>query len=156
MPSAPTALVISSLYLTDLNLFPSSFLSFLFVSYYTMLSRSSTLVELEYRRPSKLDTMDQPPNDTTMDRSPSYVPGGTAVEFGVERKDFSMHRRNSIQTDAMASLSVAIDPGNSYSDEPTWPKGWRPWTALLGCFFLMFNSWGWVNVCDASPIASAN
>ena len=56
-----------------------------------------------------------------------------------------MQRRNSIQTDAMASLSMAADPGNAYNDDPTWPTGWRPWTALLGCFFLMFNSWGWVN-----------
>lgn len=33
-------------------------------------------------------------------------------------------------------------------DEPIWPaKGTRlrAWTALLGCFFLMFNSWGMVN-----------
>lgn len=33
----------------------------------------------------------------------------------------------------------------SQADEPTWPKGWRPWTCLFGCFLLMFNSWGLVN-----------
>ncbi|KAK8197009.1 major facilitator superfamily domain-containing protein [Phyllosticta capitalensis] len=30
-------------------------------------------------------------------------------------------------------------------DEGNWPKGWRPWTTLAACFFLMFNSWGLVN-----------
>ncbi|KAK6530353.1 hypothetical protein TWF694_003709 [Orbilia ellipsospora] len=34
---------------------------------------------------------------------------------------------------------------NDYPDEPAWPSGWRPWTSLVGCFFLMFNSWGLVN-----------
>jgi MFS transporter, MCT family, solute carrier family 16 (monocarboxylic acid transporters), member 10 len=26
-----------------------------------------------------------------------------------------------------------------------WPRGVRPYLSLLGCFFLMFNSWGLVN-----------
>ena len=30
-------------------------------------------------------------------------------------------------------------------DEPDWPTTWRAYTALLGCFFLMFNSWGIIN-----------
>ncbi|KAH4190010.1 hypothetical protein HBI26_110090 [Parastagonospora nodorum] len=29
--------------------------------------------------------------------------------------------------------------------EPDWPRSWRAYTCLLGCFFLMFNSWGLVN-----------
>ena len=33
----------------------------------------------------------------------------------------------------------------SASSEPTWPKGWRPWTSLFGCFLLMWNSWGLIN-----------
>lgn len=48
-------------------------------------------------------------------------------------------RRNSL-----ASLSVAQNPNDAYDDEPTWPSGWRPYTCLLGGFFLMFNSWGLV------------
>lgn len=28
---------------------------------------------------------------------------------------------------------------------PTWPKEWPAWATLIGCFFLMFNSWGLVN-----------
>jgi hypothetical protein len=30
-------------------------------------------------------------------------------------------------------------------DEPTWPRDWRAYRTLTGCFFLMFNSWGLVN-----------
>jgi hypothetical protein len=30
-------------------------------------------------------------------------------------------------------------------DEPNWPKEWLAYTALFGCFLLMFNSWGLVN-----------
>jgi MCP family monocarboxylic acid transporter-like MFS transporter 10 len=30
-------------------------------------------------------------------------------------------------------------------DEPDWPQSWRAYACLLGCFFLMFNSWGLVN-----------
>jgi MCP family monocarboxylic acid transporter-like MFS transporter 10 len=31
------------------------------------------------------------------------------------------------------------------NDEPDWPQTWRAYACLLGCFFLMFNSWGLVN-----------
>lgn len=30
-------------------------------------------------------------------------------------------------------------------DEPEWPRSWRAYACLLGCFLLMFNSWGLVN-----------
>ncbi|KAH7085303.1 major facilitator superfamily domain-containing protein [Paraphoma chrysanthemicola] len=30
-------------------------------------------------------------------------------------------------------------------EEPDWPRTWRAYACLLGCFFLMFNSWGLVN-----------
>lgn len=36
-------------------------------------------------------------------------------------------------------------PLQALDDEPTWPKTWRAYACLLGCFFLMFNSWGLVN-----------
>lgn len=29
--------------------------------------------------------------------------------------------------------------------EPNWPRCWRAYACWLGCFFLMFNSWGLVN-----------
>lgn len=29
--------------------------------------------------------------------------------------------------------------------EPDWPRTWRAYACLVGCFFLMFNSWGLVN-----------
>ena len=41
-------------------------------------------------------------------------------------------------------MSGEIDP-IPVDVEPDWPSGWRPWFALAGCFFLMFNSWGLVN-----------
>src|SRR5690242_19844010 len=34
---------------------------------------------------------------------------------------------------------------SSDDDEPDWPRTWRAYACLLGCFFLMFNSWGLVN-----------
>ena len=34
---------------------------------------------------------------------------------------------------------------NDNNVTPNWPKGWRPWVTLFGCFLLMFNSWGLVN-----------
>jgi MCP family monocarboxylic acid transporter-like MFS transporter 10 len=30
-------------------------------------------------------------------------------------------------------------------EEPDWPRSWRAYACLVGCFFLMFNSWGLVN-----------
>ncbi|KAK3720587.1 hypothetical protein LTR37_003636 [Vermiconidia calcicola] len=48
--------------------------------------------------------------------------------------------------DSLASLSVARDASQRRNaGEPIWPKGWRPYTCLLGGFLLMFNSWGLVN-----------
>ena len=34
---------------------------------------------------------------------------------------------------------------NATPSESNWPKGWRPWASLFGCFLLMWNSWGLVN-----------
>lgn len=34
---------------------------------------------------------------------------------------------------------------DSSIEEPDWPRSWRAYACLLGCFFLMFNSWGLVN-----------
>jgi len=39
-----------------------------------------------------------------------------------------------------------IDDACSTMEENfAWPQSWKAWTTLLGCFFLMFNSWGLVN-----------
>lgn len=43
-----------------------------------------------------------------------------------------------------STMSAEIDPTPT-DEDPDWPSGWRPWFALAGCFFLMFNSWGLVN-----------
>lgn len=41
--------------------------------------------------------------------------------------------------------TVAYESASSDEQESSWPKGWRPYFALIGCFFLMWNSWGLVN-----------
>ncbi|KAJ9666537.1 hypothetical protein H2201_003460 [Coniosporium apollinis] len=47
------------------------------------------------------------------------------------------------------NLEDASPPGfdrhYNLDDEPIWPKTWKAYTALFGCFLLMFNSWGLVN-----------
>lgn len=49
----------------------------------------------------------------------------------------------------LAPLEPTNSQGSSDSstdlDEPNWPKEWLAYTALFGCFLLMFNSWGLVN-----------
>lgn len=68
----------------------------------------------------------------------------------IETPHGPMMRRNTADTlPSMRSLNFAADlegPPSSYADdEPTWPKGWRPYACLFGGFLLMFNSWGIVN-----------
>ena len=63
------------------------------------------------------------------------------------REGDSESRRGSVRLDALASTSVAAEPESSLPpNEPTWPRGWGAYRCLLGGFFLMFNSWGLVNV----------
>jgi MCP family monocarboxylic acid transporter-like MFS transporter 10 len=51
---------------------------------------------------------------------------------------------SSTETASMQNLSV-VSSADSGIDEPKWPRSWRAYTCWLGCFFLMFNSWGLVN-----------
>ncbi|KAL6709545.1 hypothetical protein ACN47E_001480 [Coniothyrium glycines] len=44
-----------------------------------------------------------------------------------------------------ASMRLTTASTSSDDNEPNWPQSWRAWACLLGCFFLMFNSWGLVN-----------
>lgn len=48
------------------------------------------------------------------------------------------------QTASMENVSVTSSL-ESYASEPNWPRSWRAYACWLGCFFLMFNSWGLVN-----------
>jgi hypothetical protein len=49
----------------------------------------------------------------------------------------------STETASMGDVSIA---SSEYAaSEPSWPRSWRAYTCWLGCFFLMFNSWGLVN-----------
>lgn len=61
-----------------------------------------------------------------------------------ERPGLSPHSSSASQETASvencsmtSSLEIAL--------EPKWPRTWRAYTCWLGCFFLMFNSWGLVN-----------
>ncbi|TKA72885.1 hypothetical protein B0A49_08141, partial [Cryomyces minteri] len=81
-------------------------------------------------------------------RSPSYA--GSSISDGEKSP-----RRNSSSSNVGAprfmdsvhprSLEAATRPQLAAPDEPLWRKEWRAYTCLLGCFFLMFNSWGLVN-----------
>ncbi|KAF2459343.1 major facilitator superfamily domain-containing protein [Lineolata rhizophorae] len=46
---------------------------------------------------------------------------------------------------APTSGEKAATTNQDHHDEPEWPHEWRAWGCLIGCFFLMFNSWGLVN-----------
>ncbi|KAH7378786.1 major facilitator superfamily domain-containing protein [Pyrenochaeta sp. MPI-SDFR-AT-0127] len=49
-------------------------------------------------------------------------------------------------TTETASLRTLSSPVTVEAiEEPDWPQSWRAYACLLGCFFLMFNSWGLVN-----------
>ncbi|KAF2752221.1 MFS general substrate transporter [Sporormia fimetaria CBS 119925] len=43
-----------------------------------------------------------------------------------------------------SSLQSQLEHG-SHLREPNWPRSWQAYACWLGCFFLMFNSWGLVN-----------
>lgn len=47
------------------------------------------------------------------------------------------------ETASMRTLSTPVSLEEV--DKPDWPRSWRAYACLLGCFFLMFNSWGLVN-----------
>jgi hypothetical protein len=45
-------------------------------------------------------------------------------------------------------MDVGEGPRNSMEarmETTNWPRSWRAYACWLGCFFLMFNSWGLVN-----------
>ena len=52
-----------------------------------------------------------------------------------------------LSTSIASSASSMREFQRSPSDDdgPDWPRTWRAYACLLGCFFLMFNSWGLVN-----------
>jgi hypothetical protein len=44
-----------------------------------------------------------------------------------------------------AGSSNTTATAGDMDDGPAWPTDWRAYRTLMGCFFLMFNSWGLVN-----------
>lgn len=71
----------------------------------------------------------------------------TRSTFDTEsQKSNSMDLPLSGSSTETASMRNSIaSSGDSGADEPSWPRSWRAYTCWLGCFFLMFNSWGLVN-----------
>ena len=71
----------------------------------------------------------------------------TRSTFDAEsQKDSTMDlpmSNSSTETASMQNISITSSDSGAY--EPTWPRSWRAYTCWLGCFFLMFNSWGLVN-----------
>jgi MCP family monocarboxylic acid transporter-like MFS transporter 10 len=62
------------------------------------------------------------------------------------RKDSEGTLPLSEQSTETASMRTLAEPNSLDNDnEPDWPQSWRAYACLLGCFFLMFNSWGLVN-----------
>jgi hypothetical protein len=53
------------------------------------------------------------------------------------------HKRRDSQN--MESSRNSVMEGQLDDNEPNWPTEWRAYVSLLGCFLLMFNSWGLVN-----------
>jgi hypothetical protein len=49
------------------------------------------------------------------------------------------------ETASMQDVSVTSSIESHHDNEPNWPRSWRAYACWLGCFFLMFNSWGLVN-----------
>lgn len=52
-------------------------------------------------------------------------------------------RPSSQETASVENCSMTSSMEAEY--EPMWPRTWRAYACWLGCFFLMFNSWGLVN-----------
>lgn len=50
---------------------------------------------------------------------------------------------SSQETASVENISITSSVHPEY--QPKWPRTWRAYTCWLGCFFLMFNSWGLVN-----------
>jgi MCP family monocarboxylic acid transporter-like MFS transporter 10 len=69
------------------------------------------------------------------------------------RSLFKDSRKNSEGTLPLSEAPTATNsmresarsPSVDTLEEPDWPRSWRAYACLLGCFFLMFNSWGLVN-----------
>jgi MCP family monocarboxylic acid transporter-like MFS transporter 10 len=55
----------------------------------------------------------------------------------------SLSSSTSQETASVENVSITSSMEEEY--EPKWPRSWRAYACWLGCFFLMFNSWGLVN-----------
>ena len=64
----------------------------------------------------------------------------------LSRTDFPSRQINTSPISlSNVSASVGFVKESPEGPGPTWPRDWRAYRTLAGCFFLMFNSWGLVN-----------
>ncbi|KAF2196183.1 MFS general substrate transporter [Delitschia confertaspora ATCC 74209] len=61
------------------------------------------------------------------------------------RVDLPMSEETTQEVASMEEVSLSGSSIDSAEEEPNWPRTWRAYACWLGCFFLMFNSWGLVN-----------
>ncbi|TLD20099.1 MFS general substrate transporter [Venturia nashicola] len=71
---------------------------------------------------------------------PTTRPGSRQLMSTEKPPDAQKERSNS-SSSSETSIAKSVD----MHEEPAWPKEWQAYRTLMGCFFLMFNSWGLVN-----------
>lgn len=49
------------------------------------------------------------------------------------------------RSDSPSGSETSVAKAANMEEEPAWPREWQAYRTLMGCFFLMFNSWGLVN-----------
>lgn len=60
-----------------------------------------------------------------------------------DRNTLPLSSPSSQETATVDNVSMTSSMEDAF--EPKWPRSWRAYACWLGCFFLMFNSWGLVN-----------
>lgn len=81
---------------------------------------------------------------TTMDRRPSFGEKGESRKNSRQNLPISRSTTRTASVDEV-SISSSMESLQAHLTEPNWPRTWRAYACWLGCFFLMFNSWGLVN-----------
>lgn len=75
----------------------------------------------------------------SFDTLPTTGPG-SRQQFSEKPTDNKNERANSPSGSEISTSKAA-----NMEEEPAWPREWQAYRTLMGCFFLMFNSWGLVN-----------
>jgi len=91
------------------------------------------MAQVEEKQPPTLSPIDTTPSSDTKPRQLSTIASDPCSS------STSTYGRD------VEKATTSDDGTASFDDEPLWPTGARPWLCLVGCFFLMWNSWGLVN-----------